>query len=278
MTKQSGSAAAHGAVALGGPLASVVSVALLTGALGWLLTHQAAWSGRHIVASLAGYGVVAAAVALVWAWRYGGRSFGLPNQVTLLRSGLTCLIGGALLAGGAGLVVSWSLAALIAVALSLDAVDGWLARRLEQASAFGARFDLEVDALLLLILALLLWQTGRVGAWVLAIGLLRYGFVGAGWLQPWLRHPLPPSWRRKAVCALQGIALLLALLPPVSAGLAGALAGIALGALIASFAIDIFWLAQSRYLAAREPRDGARGFAAVRDALLRHRASADPCS
>jgi phosphatidylglycerophosphate synthase len=266
MSKRSGSIAAQTMAGLGGPLPSVVSVALLTGALGWLLTHQAAWSGRHVVASLAGYAVVASAVALAWAWRFGRQSFGLPNQVTLLRCGLACLIGGALVASGAGLVMSWSMAALIAVALSLDAVDGWLARRLKQASTFGARFDLEVDTLLLLILAMLLWQTDRVGPWVLAIGLLRYGFVAAGSLVAWLRHPLPPSWRRKTVCAIQGIALLLALLPPVTDGVAGALTGTALGTLIASFAIDILWLAQTRD-AVREPRAGARGFTQVRDAL-----------
>ena len=33
------------------------------------------------------------------------------------------------------------------VALSLDGVDGWLARREGLVSAFGARFDMEVDAL-----------------------------------------------------------------------------------------------------------------------------------
>jgi phosphatidylglycerophosphate synthase len=267
MIRTVGSAAGHARAALHGPLPSILSVAVLTGAIGWLLTSQADWSGRHILASLAGYGVVAGAVALAWAWRFGRRSFGLPNQITLLRFGLACLIGGTLLASGAGPILSWSMAALIATALSLDAVDGWLARRRAQASAFGARFDLEVDALLLLILALLLWQTGRVGPWVLAIGLLRYGFVGAGWLLAWLRRPLPPSFRRKTVCAIQGIGLLLALLPPVPAALAAALAGIALTALIASFAIDIWWLAQHRPSVVREPRYGARDCTAAPDGL-----------
>jgi multidrug efflux pump subunit AcrA (membrane-fusion protein) len=37
----------------------------------------------------------------------------------------------------------------------LDGVDGWLARRHEIASRFGARFDMEVDALLILALSVL---------------------------------------------------------------------------------------------------------------------------
>ena len=100
--------------------------------------------------------------------------------------------------------------------------------------------------LILLVLAMLVWQAGKVGPWVLAIGLLRYLFVLAGWLLPRLRCPLPPSRRRQAVCVLQGITLLLCLLPPVRSALAGVSAGVALLALLASFAADIIYLARAR--------------------------------
>ncbi len=72
----------------------------------------------------------------------------------------------------------------------LDAVDGRVARRTGTASAFGARFDMEVDAFLILVLSVYVARVGRrVGA---AIGAARYAFVAAGWLLPWLRGPLPP--------------------------------------------------------------------------------------
>ena len=135
-------------------------------------------------AALSGYMVLAAGVALAAAWHLRGMGFGVANQITLLRSGLVCLVGGALLAGGHAPSASWSLAAIIGIALGLDALDGWLARRLGLASRFGARFDLEIDALLILILAVLAWQTGRVGAWVLVIGGMRYGFAALGMIWP----------------------------------------------------------------------------------------------
>ena len=229
---------------IGNPLPSIISVALLTAMLGSLLAHQAHWAGAHVLAGLAAYAAVSGIVAVAVGVERGGAGFGLANQVTLLRAGLVCLIGGALLAGGSLSLLGWSLAALVAAALSLDAVDGWLARRCGLASAFGARFDLEIDALLILILAMLVWQTGRVGPWVLAIGLLRYAFVLAGWLLPWLRRPLPPSRRRQAVCVQQGITLLLCLLPPVGTRFASVCAGVALLALLASFAADIIYLAR----------------------------------
>lgn len=231
---------------VGNPLPSVVSVALLTAALGAALAYQADWASTHVAAGLAGYAIVSAIVVVMVGLGRGRASFGIANQVTLLRAGLVCLASGALLAGGPSLISGWSLAAVVAAALSLDAVDGWLARRLRLASGFGARFDLEIDALLILILALLVWQTGRVGPWVLAIGLMRYAFVLASWLLPTLRRPLPPSRRRQAVCVQQGVSLLLCLLPPVGSLLANVSAGLALLALLASFAADIIFLVRVR--------------------------------
>jgi phosphatidylglycerophosphate synthase len=220
-------------------------IAALTAVLGGVLAHHAGWQGRYVLAGWLGYAVLGCIVAITSSLRPDCARFGLANQVTLLRAGLVCLAGGALLASGQAPGISWSLAGLIAVALGLDAVDGWLARRLRLVSAFGARFDVEIDALLLLILALLVWQAGRVDAWVLAIGLLRYGFVLAGWIRPWLRAPLPPSRRRKAICVQQGVTLLICLLPPVSATLAGAAAALALSSLVLSFALDVHWLARA---------------------------------
>ena len=50
---------------------------------------------------------------------------------------------------------------------------------------------------LVLALSVLAWQYGKAGAWVLLCGLMRYGFVAAGWLWPWLRGPLSPTRPRK---------------------------------------------------------------------------------
>ena len=95
------------------------------------------------------------------------------------------------------------LVTLAVVALALDAVDGWVARRTGTASPLGARFDGEVDAFLILVLSV--YVARSAGAWVLAIGAARYAFLAAGWLLPWMREPLPPRYWRKVVAATQGI-------------------------------------------------------------------------
>ena len=236
----------HPRFVVGNPLPSVILVALLTAALGVILAYLADWAGTYVLAGLAGYAIVSVIVVARVGSRRGRAGFGIANQVTLLRAGLVCLASGALLAGGSSSASEWSLVVLVAAALSLDAADGWLARRLRLASGFGARFDLEIDAWLILVLALLVWQSGRVGPWVLAIGLLRYVFVLASWYLPALRGPLPPSRRRQVVCVQQSVTLLVCLLPPVGNLFANVAAGLALLALLASFASDIIYLVRIR--------------------------------
>lgn len=131
-------------------------------------------------------------------------------------------------------------------ALMLDGIDGRLARRLGQASAFGARFDMETDAATLLGLSLLVWLCGQAGPWVLASGLMRYIFVLGSWVWPVLAAPLPPRKRRQAICVVQTAALILAVAPPISPVWAASLCLAAVALLSYSFAVDVAWLAASR--------------------------------
>jgi phosphatidylglycerophosphate synthase len=227
---------------LSGAVSTAVSTAVLIAAFGWILMQQADWRAAQVGTALASYAVLAITVLIAAAWHLNGRGFGLANQVTLLRTGVVCLVGGALLGGARA---SWSLAGVIGVALALDAVDGWFARRLGLASRFGARFDLEIDALMILILSVLAWQTGRAGLWVLAIGGMRYAFVGLGRIWPAARRPLPPSMRRKAACAVLGVLLLICLLPSTPPWLTQGAAALALISQLTSFAIDLAWLYRS---------------------------------
>lgn len=203
------------------------------------------------LAPLAGMLVVAAVAGVTLdriADFHPHRRFGLANGVTLLRAGATAVFAAVAieptLLGAPS--AAWGAFGLAAGVLALDGIDGWLARRQGLASPFGARFDMEVDALLILVLAALALGLGKAGPWVLMIGLLRYVFVAAGRLWPWLARPLPASNRRRLVCALQIAVLALILAPPVAPPLSSALAAGALAALAASFAADVAWLVAAR--------------------------------
>lgn len=184
-----------------------------------------------------------AAVAWLTQRHYPHVRFGAANTITLLRVSLTVAL---LVSVWIGPVTGWTVAGVAAVALALDGVDGWLARRQGLTSGFGARFDMEVDAALALILALHALRGDPVGPEIMVLGVMRYLFIGTACLQPWLAAPLYPSWRRKAICVLQ-IATLIALQPPIIPdGVGIILARIAAAALIWSFLRDILWLRAQR--------------------------------
>lgn len=96
---------------------------------------------------------------------------------------------------------------------------------------------MESDSALLLVLSVLVSVT--LGWWVVAIGAMRYVFVAASWVRPALRGELTPSLARRTVAALQGIALLLALVPAIPPPWAAVGVVLALLALLASFVRDV---------------------------------------
>jgi phosphatidylglycerophosphate synthase len=197
-----------------GPLGVLVGVVYATGLLG-LLSAAMHRAGRSVL--------------------------GPADVVTLARA---LLVGGVTAIVAEGLLTGWTataaLVALASVALVLDAVDGKVARRTGTVSPVGARFDMEVDAFLVLVLSI--HVAVIVGPWALAIGGMRYVFVAAGRLLPWLRGPVPPSYLAKTVAAVQGVVLVVAssgLLPlPVTV----ALVAVALTLLVWSFARTVWQL------------------------------------
>ncbi|MEP6720774.1 MAG: CDP-alcohol phosphatidyltransferase family protein [Variovorax sp.] len=223
-------------------------------AIGLLLACAAlaaaqAWLGDwYAVKALAVFGL---GCALAWRALPAHRPhacFGSANAVTLLRLALIAMLAASIgEAAGSLPAGAWAMVGVATVAALLDAVDGPLARRSGSASAFGARFDMETDALLILVLCVLAVQMGKVGPWILLAGLLRYGFVAAAAPWPWLAHPLPPRMLRKVICVVQTVTLIVCLAPWVDASAARWIAGAGLAALLYSFISDIRWLARHRH-------------------------------
>ena len=226
---------------LRGALAST-GVALAAVGICAVAATQALGIGPNYAAkALAGIVVAAALIVATLPGHHPFARFGWANHVTLARAALVALLAALVGEGDAPRVTAFA-AGLAAAAVALDGVDGRLARATGLASAFGARFDMETDAALVMVLAALAWQFGRIGPWVLASGLLRYAFVAAGRLWPWLRRPLPPSVRRKTAAAVQMIALAVVLVPGVPRPAGTLVAAGALALLCCSFLVDALWL------------------------------------
>jgi phosphatidylglycerophosphate synthase len=166
-------------------------------------------------------------------WAINARTIA-PNAVTALRLSII-LAAGISMHGALG--IGW--AAAVAVVFALDYIDGWLARRANGTSEFGARFDMETDALVVLVVDLELYLRGEFGPWILLTGFLRYAYVVCVALVPPRSGEVPRSkfgWRAFGTLVI-GLSLALALPGPV--GTVGAAIGTA--AVTLSFARSFHW-------------------------------------
>ncbi|GAB3072252.1 CDP-alcohol phosphatidyltransferase family protein [Intrasporangium mesophilum] len=169
---------------------------------------------------------------------------GPADRITLTRAVLACAVAALTADAFDAPPPVGTLVGLAALALVLDAVDGRVARRTGTVSPLGARFDMESDAFLILVLSVFVSQ--QLGWWVLLGGAARYALLVAAWLAPWLARPIPPRRWRKAVAGVQGVVLTVAaagVLAPTGNALV-LLTG--LGLLAASFGTQVATLWRTR--------------------------------
>ena len=223
--------------ALTGMLAVALSI-VAASVLGVNLLHlSAAYLPKALLLFTAGAGLVL--LALPGSHRFV--RMGAANQVTIVRGALVALLA-ALLGEHISRAIATVAVVVASAAMLLDGVDGWLARRSGTASAFGARLDMETDALFVAVLALLVWQFGKAGSWVLLSGLMRYLFGAVVAFIPRLQRPVPSTNRGKTIAVLQMIALIVALAPGCGRPASAWVAAVGLLGLVLSFALDVVWL------------------------------------
>jgi phosphatidylglycerophosphate synthase len=186
------------------------------------------------------YGLIMWTVLTRWLHQVGLRGLGPANWVTLTRATLVGCVAALTAESFWQNTPTRVLVGIAALALVLDAVDGYVARRTGTSSMLGARFDMEVDAFLILVLSV--YVARSMGAWVLAIGAMRYGYWVATKALVWMRGSPPPRYWNKVVAAIQGVVLAAVaanIFPePVEVGAVI----VALVFLVESFGRDVLWL------------------------------------
>ncbi len=192
---------------------------------------QARWTSLHATACMVAGG---ASVAMSRPWllaAVGGVS--LLVLVVTQKPALPRL-------GGLGASAVLPTAPAFAIVLVLDAVDGAVARRLGEASDFGAQFDMETDALFVAVLSVTSLVAGAP-LWVLGFGALRYVLVLA-------RVVFPGQATRERRTSFGRVAYLVAVLTLLGSLLVGpsvaatAMLAVGLAGLVVSFFEDFAML------------------------------------
>ena len=193
--------------------ATIAAACTLTGAVafGWLTS---VWLATSPAFPLKAGAVPVILGLLLWPRlaEHARPTLGPANAVTLLRAVVAGVLAG-FLGEPVAAEVPWLLVGLGSLWFVMDWVDGRVARATGQASAFGARLDMELDAMTLMALSALAWQLDRAGAWVLLSGAMRYLFVAASYVAPFMNRPLFATPRRAWVCGIQVTCLIAALAP-----------------------------------------------------------------
>ena len=128
---------------------------------------------------------------------------GYANRITFLRFLLLCTV-----------MLFWQLIpdvvsiVLLVLFVSLDGVDGWLARKHNQTTHFGQYFDMEIDALFVLFASLMLYFKDLAIFWILLPGALRYIFV----LFTWLMGPSKEKEDRTSYGAIIAVSFFISIL------------------------------------------------------------------
>jgi CDP-diacylglycerol--glycerol-3-phosphate 3-phosphatidyltransferase len=168
---------------------------------------------------------------------------GYANVLTVLR--------GALYAVAAGFVVlpsetalAWVPAICYGVGVTLDHLDGVVARTVGRETELGERLDMALDTFGFVVAPLLAVVWGLLPVYYLSISAARYVFVGAVELHQ-LRggnvHDLPDSNAGKYLAGVQMAFVTVALVPPVPTDLVYAAAPIVLAPSILVFVRDYLY-------------------------------------
>jgi len=129
-------------------------------------------------------------------------SLGYANWVTIFRLSIIFA-----LAFSYSYLENSTLAIFFTIAIILDGVDGYLARKFNQCSKAGECLDMESDAFLVILISWIHYDFGTLPSWILIPGGLRYYFgLSFFWLRQ-AQKEFPPKRIRATIAVLFFIAL-----------------------------------------------------------------------
>ena len=113
------------------------------------------------------------------------------------------------------LALPWVLSFIGFTTLIMDGLDGFVARKFDHVTTFGAKLDMAMDTALNLFLCLALITLTSTGMWIFLLFCWRYVFVALSLFNSCFNNPLPKVKGRKMLFVLSTLLLItgLALFP-----------------------------------------------------------------
>ncbi len=175
-----------------------------------------AWTPPDALRWMAGASLFAVGI-LTYTWRHLDENrreaasprlevFGPGNALTLTRGLALAMAGGFLLTPEPEGPIRWAPPVLYTGAIVADLFDGVLARRANFSTLLGARLDIDLDGLGVLIAALLAVHLGQLPAWFIPAAFARPLFSFGVWWRArhgCSAHHLPTSRHRKLLAGVQ---------------------------------------------------------------------------
>jgi CDP-diacylglycerol---glycerol-3-phosphate 3-phosphatidyltransferase len=194
---------------------------------------------------------------------------GWGNWMTLLRGVLVANLVGFLFSPRPQGWLAWLPGILYSLAITADALDGYLARRTNHATRLGGILDISFDGLGVLAAALLIIQYGRVPPWYVLVAFARYAFLAGIKVRRWRGKPvyeLPGSVHRRIFAGIQFIFIAVVLYPVFLPPLTWAAATLFALPFLAGFVRDWLVVSGAWHPTSIDPLEG-RNWPAVRVAL-----------
>lgn len=185
-------------------------------------------------------------------WYTGSKRVNLADRITIGRWLLFVLC---VMAAIYTMQSSWWILFGISLAVVLDGVDGWLARKLNIESEHGRVLDMEVDHMTTSLLVALSVMIIGVGPWLLFLNLLRpvYLLLGRQKMREKEYRSSSQLMRAKIICILSQILLIINLAPVLDLSSKQFLSALNLILLSYSFGIDL-WLEDQHHKASARSR------------------------
>ncbi len=168
------------------------------------------------------------------------RLFGLANTVTLVRGALYAVVAGFVVVP-AGTDLAWVPALCYGVGVTLDKLDGTVARTVGRPTELGTRLDTAFDTFGFVAAPLVAVLWGLLPVWYLAISAARYVFIAGIRLRRARGLPVydrPDSDLGKYLAGAQMAFITIALVPPVPTDLVWTVAPVVLAPSLAVFVRD----------------------------------------